>query len=115
MTPVKRERRAMTTLLQINSSIYNGSGQSTQLANRFVEGFLRRHADARLLKRELARDPVPHLTAERFRAFQLKPEERSVAERDVVAYSDALIDELRQANVIVLGLPMYNFGVPSPL
>ncbi|MGH8287594.1 MAG: FMN-dependent NADH-azoreductase [Steroidobacteraceae bacterium] len=105
----------MKTLLQINSSIYDGSGQSTQLANRFVEAFLHRHPDARLLKREFARDEVPHLTAERFRAFQLKPEERSAAERDIVAYSDALIDELRQAELIVLGLPMYNFGVPSQL
>lgn len=105
----------MTTLLQINSSIYNGSGQSSQLADRFVEAFLLRQPDARLLKRELARDEVPHLTAERFHAFQVKPEERSAAERDIVEYSDALIDELRQAEVIVLGLPMYNFGVPSQL
>jgi len=105
----------MTNLLQINSSIYNGSGQSTRLADRFVEAFRRRHPDALIVKRELARDPVPHLTAERFGAFQRKPEERSAAENDVVAFSDVLIDELRRADVIVLGLPMYNFGVPSQL
>lgn len=105
----------MQTLLQINSSIYNGGGQSTQLANRFVEAFLRRSPDTRLLKRELAREEVPHLTAERFRAFQLKAEQRSTEQHEAVAYSDALIDELRQADVIVLGLPMYNFGVPSQL
>jgi FMN-dependent NADH-azoreductase len=105
----------MQTLLQINSSIYNGAGQSTQLANRFVDTFLRRYPETRLLKRELARDEVPHLTAERFSAFQLKAEERNTAQYEAVAYSDALIDELRQADVIVLGLPMYNFGVPSQL
>jgi FMN-dependent NADH-azoreductase len=105
----------MKTLLQINSSIYTGSGMSTQLANRFAEAILRRYPDARLLKRELALEAVPHLTAERFRSFQLKPEERTAAQREAVAYSDALIDELRQAEVIVLGLPMYNFGVPSQL
>jgi FMN-dependent NADH-azoreductase len=105
----------MKTLLQINTSIYNGSGLSTQLATRFVEAFLRRHPDTVLRKRELAADDVPHLTAERFHAFQLKPEERNAAQHDAVAYSDALIDELRQADVIVLGLPMYNFGIPSQL
>ena len=105
----------MKTLLQINSSIHSGGGQSTQLADRFVEAFLRRYPDTLLRKRELARDEVPHLTAERFRAFQLKPEERNSAQHDAVAYSDALIAELRQADVIVLGLPMYNFGVPSQL
>jgi FMN-dependent NADH-azoreductase len=58
---------------------------------------------------------VPHLNGERFGAFIAKPEVRTVAQNAVVAYSDNLIDELKQADVIVLGLPMYNFGVPSQL
>jgi FMN-dependent NADH-azoreductase len=62
-----------------------------------------------------AAEPVPHLNAERFGAFITKPEERSATQQAVVAYSDTLINELKQANVIVLGLPMYNFGVPSQL
>ena len=66
--------------------------------------------------RELAASqPVPHLDAERFGAFIAKPEDRSATQREVVAYSDELIGELRRADVIVLGLPMYNFGVPSQL
>ena len=48
-------------------------------------------------------------------AFFAKPEERTPEQRAVIAYSDALIDELRRADVLVLGLPMYNFGVPSQL
>ena len=62
-----------------------------------------------------AAEPVPHLTAERFGAFITKPEERSAAQHAVVAYSDALIEEIKQADVLVIGLPMYNFGVPSQL
>jgi FMN-dependent NADH-azoreductase len=62
-----------------------------------------------------ANEPVPHLNAERFAAFIAKPEERSETQHGVVAYSDALINELKEADVIVLGLPMYNFGVPSQL
>ena len=58
---------------------------------------------------------MPHLTAERFGAFSAKPAERSAEQQAVIAYSDALIDELRRADVIALGLPMYNFGVPSML
>jgi FMN-dependent NADH-azoreductase len=68
-----------------------------------------------VIKRDLAGEPVPHLTAERFGAFITKPEERSAAQQAVAAYSDALIDELKRADVIVLGLPMYNFGLPSML
>ncbi len=104
------------TLLQINASLNNGNGQSTQLAQQFVAAFRTRHPDAKIVVRDVAAaDPVPHLDAERFAAFTTKPAERSARQRAVVAYSDALIDELRQAEVIVLGLPMYNFGVPSQL
>jgi FMN-dependent NADH-azoreductase len=105
----------MTTLLQINSSISNGNGQSSRLADQFVAAFRARNPNARLIKRDLGTDAVPHLTAERFSAFTAKPEELTAAQRAVLAYSDELIDELRRADVIVLGLPMYNFGVPSQL
>ena len=106
----------MTTLLQINASINNGNGQSSQLADQFVAAFLGRNPTAKIVVRDVAAaEPVPHLNAERFGAFITKAEERSAAQHAVVAYSDALINELKQADVIVLGLPMYNFGVPSQL
>jgi FMN-dependent NADH-azoreductase len=106
----------MTTLLQINASINHHNGQSSQLAKRFVAAFHKRHPEARILVRNVAAaEAVPHLDAERFSAFITKPEERSAAQHTVVAYSDELINELKQADVIVLGLPMYNFGVPSQL
>jgi FMN-dependent NADH-azoreductase len=106
----------VTTLLQINASLNNGNGQSSQLANQFVAAFQQSHPGTRVLKRDVAAgDSVPHLNGERFGALIAKPEERTVAQHAVVAYSDNLIDELKQADVIVLGLPMYNFGVPSQL
>ena len=106
----------MTTLLQINASLNTGNGQSSLLANQFVAAFHKRRADAKIIVRDVAAtEPVPHLNAERFGAFIAKPEARSAAQRAVVAYSDILINELKEADVIVLGLPMYNFGVPSQL
>ena len=104
------------TLLQINASISNGNGQSSQLAEQFVTAFQKRQpATKRVVREVAATEPVPHLDAERFGAFITAPEARTVAQQAVVAYSDTLIEELRQADVIVLGLPMYNFGVPSQL
>jgi FMN-dependent NADH-azoreductase len=106
----------MTTLLQINASINNSNGQSSQLANQFVAAIHKRFPQAKIIVRDVAAaEPVPHLNAERFGAFIAKPEERSAAQNAVVAYSDTLIDELKKADVIVLGLPMYNFGLPSQL
>lgn len=105
----------MTTLLQINTSLFSEGGQSSQLANAFVAAWQQTHRDAQVVKRDLAAEPVPHLTAERFAAFLAKPEDRTPAQQATVAYSDQLIDELRAVDVIVLGLPMYNFGIPSML
>ena len=105
----------MTTLLKINSSLYSNDGQSSQLATQFIDALREREPAARLVERDLAREPVPHLDAARFQAFLAKPEERTPEQQAVAAYSDALIDELRQADVLVLGLPMYNFGVSSQL
>jgi len=106
----------MSTLLQINASINDDNGQSSQLANQFVAAFRTRIPNAKIVLRNVAAaEPVPHLNAERFGAFITKAEERNADQHAVVAYSDKLIDELKQADVIVLGLPMYNFGVPSQL
>ena len=105
----------MRTLLQINASINNG-GQSSQLANQFVAAFRKSHPDAHVVVRDVGgADTVPHLSAERFGAFLTESEQRTPAQQAVVDYSDALIAEITRAEVIVLGLPMYNFGVPSQL
>jgi FMN-dependent NADH-azoreductase len=105
----------MTKVLKINSSLYAEGGQSSQLAARFVDALREREPALQLVERDLAREPVPHLDAARFQAFLAKPEERTAAQHAVAEYSDALIRELRDADVLVLGLPMYNFGVPSQL
>lgn len=105
----------MRTLLQINSSLYAEDGQSSRLAARFVELWRAANPGATVLLRDLAREPVPHLDAQRFGAFLAKEDARDATQKEVVAYSDLLIGELKRADVIVLGLPMYNFGVPSML
>ena len=102
-------------ILQIKSSVFNGNGQSSRLAEEFVALLREQHPEAELAQRDLVADPVPHLDGARAGAFFAKPEERTPEQRAVIAYSDALIDELRGADVLVLGLPMYNFGVPSQL
>lgn len=101
----------MKTLLHLTSSIFGDGGQSSRLSAEFVAA----QSGARVIARDLARNPVPHLDAERFGAFLSKPEGRTPAQQQVLAESDALIAELQQADTIVLGLPMYNFGVPSQL
>jgi FMN-dependent NADH-azoreductase len=102
------------TTLQLNSSLFGPNGQSTTLANEFTEVFVARRG-GKVIVRDLAKDPVPHLDAARFGAFLAKPGERMPEQQAVVDYSDALIAELKAADTIVIGLPMYNFGIPSTL
>ena len=105
----------MKTILQLNASMLSDNGQSSRLANELVTALRQEEPAAKLILRDLARDPVPHLDADRFGAFIARPEARTLKQDAFVAYSDGLIGELKQADVIVLGLPMYNFGVPSTL
>jgi len=103
----------MNTILQINSSLFAGQGQSSQLAAEFAAA-LAASTGAALVVRDLAEHPVPHLTAERVTAWGTASG-RTLEQQRHVAESDGLIDELRRAETVVFGLPMYNFGVPSTL
>lgn len=105
----------MKTLLAIKSSLFNGHGQSSRLADAFIERWRRNNPDGRVLCRDLALEPVPHLSAETFKGFQADPVDRTPEQHAAVAVSDSLIAELKSADELVLGLPMYNFSVPSTL
>ncbi len=105
----------MSTLLKINASLFSNHGQSSQLTERFVAAWQASHPDTSVVSRDLAVEPVPHLDGARVTAFFAKPEERNAEQQAIVDFSDALIAELRQADTVVIGLPMYNFGVPSTL
>ena len=63
----------------------------------------------------MSAEPVPHLTQERFAAFLTAPAARTPEQQTIVDYSDALIDELQNADAIVFAVPMYNFSVPSTI
>jgi len=113
----------MTNILQINSSLHGDDAQSSRLASEFVaalSGSRDRQGSTsptgnRLVVRDLSSAPVPHLTAERLSALSTAAAERTLDQQRIVSESDELIDELKRADVIVIGLPMYNFGVPSTL
>lgn len=105
----------MTTLLHINSSIHGEQGRSSQLAAAFVERWRAANPDGKLVFRDLAADDLPPLDAAVFQAFSSYPADRTAGQQAIIDRSDALIDELRRADVIVLGMPMYNFSISAQL
>jgi FMN-dependent NADH-azoreductase len=105
----------MRNLLQINTSLFAEDGQSSKLARQVVADWRTTNPNGIITIRDLSKHPVPHLTADRFNAFLTPAEKRSAEQAAVAAFSDELIAELHAADVIVIGLPMYNFGIPSAL
>lgn len=102
-------------ILQINASARREGAHSTQIANEIVRRLRASDPEARLVVRDLASQPHPHLDEAALVALATPPEQRTAAQAARVALDDALIAEVQAADVIVLGVPMYNFGVPAQL
>jgi FMN-dependent NADH-azoreductase len=103
------------TILQINSSARGASSHSTGLANAIVERLRAAQPQATLTVRDLAQTPHPALDEAALQALFTPAEQRTPEHAARVALDDALIAELQAADVVVLGVPMYNFGVPAQL
>lgn len=74
-----------------------------------------KHPDSEVIVRDLAKSPFPHLNGLTIGAFYTPPEQRNATLSEAIKLSDQAVDELFAADVIVIGAPMYNFGIPSSL
>ncbi|AOL23128.1 FMN-dependent NADH-azoreductase [Erythrobacter litoralis] len=104
----------MRNILHIKASIRGDESISNQLGDRIVAG-LREKGDSRLAIRDLAAEELPFVSAERFAANLAPADERTAGQAELAAISDRLIEELENADTIVISTPVYNFGVPASL
>lgn len=105
----------MKKILVINASARTQHSHSRKLTEVFTEDWLRLHSDSEIRYRELGNANVPHVS-EAWILANLKPKTARTAEdHELLATSDAYIAELRNADLIVLGTPMYNWSIPSTL
>ncbi len=102
-------------ILQINSSARSTGSESTRLADSIVERLLASTPGAALAKRDLAVNPHPPIDEATLGALFTPAAQRSAEQAARVALDDALIAELQAADVIVIGAPMYNFGITVQL
>jgi FMN-dependent NADH-azoreductase len=104
----------MSHLLVINSSAAGAASVSKQLIDETVARL--RTADPALVvvERDLGANPVPHLTTDSTAAIR-GAEPANDAQRAAKALSDSLVAELKAADTLIIGAPMYNFGIPSTL
>ena len=105
----------MNNVLCLNCSIQGDSSQSRQLSNKLLERIKKTYSSVKIVSRDLARDPLPHLNGAQFNAFITPPEQRTSQQKVLASQSDDLIKEISDADTVVLALPMYNFGIPSQL
>lgn len=102
-------------ILQINASARSAGANSTRLADAITARLLAQHPEASVELRDLAANPHPVLDEPALGALFTPAEQRTPEQAARVALDDALIAQLQSADVIVLGVPMYNFGVPVQL
>ena len=102
-------------VLQINSSARREASHSTRLANRIVQRLRDAEPDATLTVRDLGLKPHPVLDEPALGALFTPASQRTPEQVARVALDDALIAEIQAADAVVLGVPMYNFGVSAQL
>ena len=102
-------------ILQINTSARGADSISTQLANALVQRLKEANPNARLHIRDLAQEPQPTLDASALQALFTPSEQRSAEQQARIAIDDESIAQVQAADVLVIGVPMYNFGIPAQL
>ncbi len=101
-------------ILQINASARQGAN-STRVADAIVTRLESIHPDARIVLRDLTQNPHPILDGAALGALFTPADQRTPEQSARVALDDALIAEVQAADVLVLGVPMYNFGISVQL
>lgn len=105
----------MKKVLVINASARLVNSQSRKLTEVFVDGWKGVHDNSKITFRELGNEHVPHIDEEWVSAASKQPAARTEKENSILKTSNIYIAELREADIIVLGSPMYNWSIPSTL
>lgn len=105
----------MKNLLRIDSSLFSENGVSKQLADELIAELVKQNPRLNIVTRNLSNEGVPHIDADWISAHSTTEHQRSAKQQDQVNYSRQLIEEVQNADVLVIGAPMYNFNVPSVL
>ena len=111
-TPLEK---TIMKILQINASARSAGANSTRLADAVTARLLAQFPDAIVELRDLASEPHPVLDEPALTALFTPAEQRSPEQAARVALDDALIAQVQAVDTLVLGVPMYNFGVPVQL
>jgi FMN-dependent NADH-azoreductase len=103
----------MAHLLHIDSSIQGDRSVSRKLTARAADVWRGAHPRGTVTYRDLGNNPVPHLDAAGGLAAKVPADQRTPAQAATWALTEEVVNEIKEADTILLGLPLYNFGAPS--
>jgi FMN-dependent NADH-azoreductase len=103
----------MTHILHLTASARGSASHSRQISTELVEKWLAAHPGDTVTARDLGHQDLPFVSEPFIYAMYTPPADRTPEQNDLLKLSDEMIAELFAADVIVLGIPMYNFGVPA--
>lgn len=102
-------------ILVIKSGIFGDHSNSTQLADKILASLKEKNPGAEVVERNVGIEALPYFDASVGMALNTPADQLTAEQKEIVALSDALIQEIKDADAVVLGLPMYNFGMPAQL
>lgn len=106
----------MATLLHIDSSVFPaGASASRAVTDAFRRTWEEEHPGGTVIYRDLAANPVPHITADAHTAGYADPSTHTAEQARAFAERVRLIEELERADAVLIGAPMYNYSIPSTL
>ena len=105
----------MKNILQIVSSINGAASHSTRLSNSIVEKLKEEYPGSEVQLLNLAATPFPYLEPIHYGAFFTPAEQQTADQKEAVKHSDAAIKQLKDADIIIIGVPLYNFSIPATL
>lgn len=102
-------------VLHIKTSINGDASKSNQLSNSIIEKLKNTYSECAVETLDLSENPLPFLTAEMYQAFSTPKDARSLTQLEVIQPSDMAIKQLKNADILVLAVPLYNFSIPANL
>lgn len=105
----------MTVLLRVDASAHIDRSITRQMTDRLIDGWRASEPDVQIVPRDVGLRPPSIVSEASIRAAFTPPEQRTPSMKDTLAESKILIDEVRRADVLVLGAPLYNYGLPASL
>lgn len=105
----------MSSLLVIHASPMGDASISRRLTQSFVKHYTQAHAGVQVVERDVSAQTLPYFDAKVLGALFAKEEARTKDQQAHIERVDALIEEFKQADAIVMGVPMHNFAIPAYL